>query len=160
MTEKLKPCPFCGSTKLKIDSKRTFNYSKRHCSVTVRCMKCHARSPVVGISMDKNQYNERELCESQAIEAWNRRVSEDKFDKDTLAELCEAKRLLKVAVEDIHELLCDRENLGGIGQSCNICSYIDNCPCCNRCDIIPELRTWRYADEALALIGEDGDTNG
>ena len=73
MTEKLKPCPFCGSTKLKIDSKRTFNYNKRHCSVTVRCMKCHARSPVVGISMDKNQYNERELCESQVTEAWNRR---------------------------------------------------------------------------------------
>lgn len=45
---KLKPCPFCGSTKLKIESKRTFNYGKKHCSVTVRCMKCHARSPVVG----------------------------------------------------------------------------------------------------------------
>lgn len=74
MTEKLKPCPFCGSTKLKIESKRTFNYNKRHCSVTVRCMKCHARSPVVGINLDKNQYNERELCESQVTEAWNRRV--------------------------------------------------------------------------------------
>lgn len=31
---KLKPCPFCGSTKLKIESKRTFNYGKKHCSVT------------------------------------------------------------------------------------------------------------------------------
>ena len=71
---KLKPCPFCGSTKLKIDSKRTFNYNKRHCSVTVRCMKCHARSPVVGINLEKNQHNERELCESQVTEAWNKRV--------------------------------------------------------------------------------------
>lgn len=70
---KLKPCPFCGSTKLKIDSKRTFNYNKRHCSVTVRCMKCHARSPVVGINLEKNQHNERELCESQVTEAWNSR---------------------------------------------------------------------------------------
>lgn len=70
-------------------------------------------------------------------------------------ELRQAKELLKAAVEDIHELLCDRKNLDGIGQSCNVCSYIDNCPCCNRCDIIPELRTWRYADEALALIGKD-----
>ena len=76
MTEKLKPCPFCGSTKLKIESKRTFNYNKRHCSVTVRCMKCHARSPVVGINVDNNQYNERELCESQVTESWNERVSE------------------------------------------------------------------------------------
>lgn len=48
---KLKPCPFCGSTKLKIESKR----------------------PVVGINLDKNQHNERELCESQVTEAWNRR---------------------------------------------------------------------------------------
>ena len=71
---KLKPCPFCGSTKLKIESKRTFNYNKRHCSVTVRCMKCYARSPVVGINLDKNQHNERELCESQVKEAWNRRI--------------------------------------------------------------------------------------
>lgn len=60
----------------KIESKRIFNYSKRHCSVTVRCMKCHARSPVVGINLDKNQHNERELCESQVTEAWNKRVSE------------------------------------------------------------------------------------
>lgn len=72
----------------------------------------------------------------------------------TVAELKEAKRLLKAAVEDIHELLCDRKNLDGIGQSCNLCSHIDNCNCCTRCDIIPELRTWRYANEALKLIGE------
>ena len=69
-----------------------------------------------------------------------------------ISEKAEYKRLLKIAVEDIHELLCDRNNLGGIGQSCNVCSYIDNCPCCNWCDIIPELRTWRYTDEALKLI--------
>ncbi len=76
MDKKLKPCPFCGGTKLKIESKRTFNYSygKRHCSVTVKYMKYHARSPVVGINLDKNQYNERELCESQVAEAWKRRV--------------------------------------------------------------------------------------
>lgn len=70
-------------------------------------------------------------------------------------QLEKAKRLLKVAVEDIHELLCDRKDLDGIGQSCNICGYIDDCPCCKRCDIIDELRVWRYADEALKLIGED-----
>ena len=72
-------------------------------------------------------------------------------------QIAEYKQLLKLAVEDIHELLCDRKELDGIGQSCNLCSYIDNCSCCNRCDIIPELRTWRYADEALKLIGEGED---
>lgn len=73
----MKPCPFCGSTKLKIDSKRTFGYGgKYHCSVTVRCSKCHARSPVVGIEMPVGRYDEREICEEKVIEAWNRRVSE------------------------------------------------------------------------------------
>lgn len=74
----LKPCPFCGGAKLKIDSKRTFQYGgKRHCAVTVRCMQCHARSPVVGINMPDGRYNEREICESAVIEAWNRREPHD-----------------------------------------------------------------------------------
>lgn len=73
--KQIKPCPFCGSDKLKIDSKRTFQYGhKKHCSVTVRGMKCHARSPVVGGNMPDGQYNEREICEEAVIEAWNRRV--------------------------------------------------------------------------------------
>lgn len=72
--KQLKPCPFCGSNKLKIDSKRTYNYKNKHCSVTVRCMRCHARSPVVGVNMPNNQYNERDLCKEVVIAAWNRRV--------------------------------------------------------------------------------------
>ena len=76
MTEiKLKPCPFCGRDKLKVDSKRTFNYSTRRCSVSVCCMKCHARGSTVGIDMPTDKYNEREICESAAIEAWNRRAN-------------------------------------------------------------------------------------
>lgn len=79
MTEtKLKPCPFCGGTKLKIDSKRTFRHGgKKHCSVTVRCMQCHARSPVVGILMDNMKYDEREICEKEVAEAWNRRAGDE-----------------------------------------------------------------------------------
>lgn len=74
----LKPCPFCGGIKLKIDSKRTFKCGKeKHCSVTVRCMKCHARGPVVGINMQSGHYNEREICEASVIKAWNRRVGEE-----------------------------------------------------------------------------------
>lgn len=81
----------------------------------------------------------------------------DKMLRDTVAELCEAKRLLKVAVEDIHELLCDKKNLGGNGQSCNICSYIEQCSCCEECTIREDLRNWRYADVAIELIGEDSN---
>ena len=71
----LKPRPFCGGPNLKIDSKRTFqNGGKKHCSVSIRCMKCHARSPVVGINMPNGKYNEREICENAITEAWNRRA--------------------------------------------------------------------------------------
>ena len=78
----------------------------------------------------------------------------DKMLRDTVAELDEAKRLLKAAVEDIHELLCDKKDLGGSGQGCTICSYVEHCPCCEECTIREELRNWRYADVALELIGE------
>ena len=74
------------------------------------------------------------------------------------AQIAEYKRLLKAAVEDIHELLCDKKNLDGNGQSCNICSYIEWCHCCKECTIREDLRNWRYADEALKLI-EKGEQN-
>jgi hypothetical protein len=69
--------------------------------------------------------------------------------------LKEAKRLLKDAVEDIHELLCNKKNLDGNGQSCNICSYTEWCPCCKECTIREDLRNWRYADEALKLLSDE-----
>lgn len=42
---KLKPCPFCGSTKLKIDSKRKLIHYKHtvYYTTSVRCSCCHAR---------------------------------------------------------------------------------------------------------------------
>lgn len=70
-------------------------------------------------------------------------------------QLEKAKELLKAAVEDIHELLCDKKNLDGNGQSCNICSYIEWCPCCKECTIREDLRNWRYIDEALKLLEDE-----
>lgn len=72
----------------------------------------------------------------------------------TVTKLHEAKQLLKAAVDDIHELLCDRKNLEGSGQGCSTCSYIDKCSCCRECLINEDLRNWRYADKALKLIGD------
>lgn len=66
----------------------------------------------------------------------------DKMLRDTVAELCEAKRLLKAAVEDINYYVDCYE------------AHCDEC-CCdhdNHCH-------WKHADEALALIGEEGGNN-
>ena len=66
----------------------------------------------------------------------------DKMLRDTVAELCEAKRLLKAAVDDLN-------NIG----SCKTCVKFEGI--CRGC------RTdykWVHADEALKLIG--GSENG
>lgn len=66
----------------------------------------------------------------------------DKMLRDTVAELCEAKRLLKAAVEDFanmdyHIYECD--------------SMCDTCPIHGNRD---ECDKWRYTDEALKIIKE------
>lgn len=92
-----------------------------------------------------------------SIEHCKQCATEHRQIAEWLTELKEAKRLLKAAVDDTHELLCDKKILDGNGQSCNICSYIEWCPCCKKCTIKEGLRNWRYADEALKLIGEQTD---
>ena len=73
-----------------------------------------------------------------------------------LTELKEAKRLLKAAVEDMTGMQ--------FGEECKVCSkklLPNECPIHNNVSCILEKDfKWRYADEALALIGEEGDTNG
>ena len=74
---------------------------------------------------------------------------------EQMIELKEAKRLLKFAVDDIHELLCDRKDVSrNKGQSCNVCSYIEWCNCCQDCTIIDDLKNWRYANAVDKLLGE------
>lgn len=65
-------------------------------------------------------------------------------------QIAEYKQLLKAAVEDLEKI-----------ASVDECSfpYCDNrCPfeCVGQC----EEKHWKHQAEALALIGEDGDTNG
>lgn len=72
-------CPFCGKTKLKVDSKKgrpagwvdgehLFYYV-----VSVRCNCCHARGPSVSIKIPESSTNAVELCEEAAFKAWNNR---------------------------------------------------------------------------------------
>ena len=81
----LLPCPFCGSTKLKIDQKtssnRKWNSEKQRCDklvvVTVRCNKCHTRGPTT--SMYAGFYdNPTKVLEEKAINAWNTRTPKER----------------------------------------------------------------------------------
>lgn len=80
-------------------------------------------------------------CEDCAKEHQQSLEKRDKMLRDTVAELCEAKRLLKAAVEDMSEKnfcvkVCKRDNFA--------------CRVSDTCDF-----KWRYADEAEKLLKDE-----
>lgn len=66
MTEKLKPCPFCGSTDIKF---AVFDAEDEGSVLCMTCKKCGACGPI----MDPMP-NDGELEFQQATKAWNRRA--------------------------------------------------------------------------------------
>lgn len=74
----------------------------------------------------------------------------DKMLRDTVAELCEAKRLLKAAVEDIRYLINHAKRNG---KACDRCKYGNEMYC--YADDCSNDAKWQHEAEALALIGED-----
>ena len=95
-------------------------------------------------------------CEDCAEENQQSLEKRDKMLRNTVEELCEAKRLLKLAVEDFAESL-------GVMYTCPYCKYHhrERETCAEReTQYCKGICKWRYADEALKLLGEDGDTGG
>lgn len=82
----LKPCPFCGSVKLKLDSKKinrprfleAGKWEDGHTS-SIRCKRCHARGPTVTVWVPRHTIcGILELIKDKAEEAWNRRAEDGK----------------------------------------------------------------------------------
>lgn len=91
----LKPCPFCGSEKVKIEyNDKTVGYNGldypvRRRKFSVRCSVCHSRGPTSsglicamphpldGITKPSWETPNWELRQG-AIDAWNKREQEDK----------------------------------------------------------------------------------
>lgn len=71
----------------------------------------------------------------------------DKMLRDTVAELAEAKELLKVMYEDI------KRYAGGMCRVCTECNADLECE-----DFCATKWKYKYEPEILALIGEEGDT--
>ena len=87
----LKPCPFCGGTKLKIDGVvKTTRFSRNRgldeARFSVRCNKCHARGCTqsgytrnalyVLTEEGKRLLETGEQIRVRAIEAWNKRFAD------------------------------------------------------------------------------------
>lgn len=87
--KRIRTCPFCGSTKVKIDSKsKNNNYTRTvYCTVSVRCTRCHARGGTASgeipnriaypINIDLTKITNYEVLEERAIEMWNKRTSSE-----------------------------------------------------------------------------------
>ena len=74
MTDELKPCPYCGSTSLKLAKKHTKYKGKAAYIASVRCNVCHARGgTVLNLTIP---YAVKEDVESEAFRRWNNRESE------------------------------------------------------------------------------------
>lgn len=69
--EKLKPCPFCGSGKVKI-----FAFSDG--GICVKCLNCYCQTQaMVDVSVSEC---ERLNAFEMVVKAWNRRVSDERSD--------------------------------------------------------------------------------
>lgn len=72
------PCPFCGNTKLKVESKHHgYHYYEGTHSASVRCSKCHARGPTASCKVEKGKYHTDEETNRRAIELWNERINHE-----------------------------------------------------------------------------------
>lgn len=87
MNRELKPCPFCGGDKLKIDSKtKLFGFNGledriEYHTFSVRCNKCHARGGAIGgkVNTAKRKGFEKFFTtdyelKQKAIVFWNKRA--------------------------------------------------------------------------------------
>lgn len=89
---KLRPCPFCGSKKLKIESKGTDVRHRyvRKLTVSVRCNRCFARGGTVsgevpdymgGVAKSDKLTSIAALNE-RAAEKWNRRKADGQAERE------------------------------------------------------------------------------
>ena len=105
------------------------------------------------LNMEKEQYKSIHniiRCDYPEYEATHhfRLASEYKQLAEWMRELKEAKRLLKLAIQDIYNK-CGCEN-----SDCDICAN-------NRCDCDYDDRfTWKYKDEAFKILDKEDNNNG
>lgn len=111
-------------------------------------------APEIKALLDKlEDMNEELRSEADRVLRENTVLREKQESADR--QIAEYKRLLKAAVNDVR--YCMRSY-----DPCEVCALLEENGECVATDDddCSEKYKWRYESEALALIGEDGDTNG
>lgn len=83
---KLKPCPFCGSTKLKINQKSTKHNGEKAYVASIRCNVCHARGGAV--TNITSPYVVKGDAEAEVVSKWNSRAITSKENVAAKWEIC------------------------------------------------------------------------
>lgn len=73
MAEELKSCPFCGGIEVSFDYRYVRANRWRDYITFVKCAVCGAQSRP--FAFDGNDSDDRDVAESKAMAAWNRRCS-------------------------------------------------------------------------------------
>lgn len=111
-------------------------------------------APEIKALLDKlEDMNEELRSEADRVLRENTVLREKQESADR--KIAEYKRLLKATVEDIRYLINHAKRNG---KACDLCKYGNEMYC--YADDCSNDAKWRHEAEALALIGEDGDTNG
>lgn len=72
----LKPCPFCGSTSIRIGESKKIDTAQIHFKEPIAFVECMNCSAVAGMYKENYAYDDGTNARNEAIKAWNRRADE------------------------------------------------------------------------------------
>lgn len=84
----VKSCPFCGSTRVDVITKRKVKHGKQQIRTQSICKRCRARGPATSVLFDlmddNSEMQERKhaLAEAITMGMWNTRINLPKVDKE------------------------------------------------------------------------------
>lgn len=140
-TEKLKPCPICGSTDLYIGQWTDYSvFGNDTYSGKIECRQCDSRdnSVKVAVSLPSRLTVTQDLCRT-----WNHRPLEDALEarvKELEAELAQAR----AAAEKLAQNFVGYES----SLECSFCEkYLDVCELCGPEEQKKALLRWAYAPQ-------------
>lgn len=97
MSEKLKPCPFCGAN-VRIEKRPLWEGTRGYLNCYEYDIRCHSCGCRVRLERNDTIYRSEEEAERNAVQAWNKRAPKEEN---------ESKARLIAAAPELYEAVCD-----------------------------------------------------